>query len=172
MRLAPRRLTVLDGMTMVAAFGAWIALSRLWVRELATQRTLLVAGWALSTLVPWTFAVLAMNLRHPRPRLWVLARQPGAVACGTAAVMLVLEVASLPLTLSTIGGGYLSSPLLVASWYWPTSVGSAVSVSWLFVIVRGRWRVEGDLISRLGVLVGFCWIALPPALMVFEFLLR
>ncbi len=104
---------------MVAAFAGWIALSRLCVRELATQRTL-VAGWALSTLVPWTFSVLAMNLRYPRPRLWVLARQPGPVACGTAAVILVLELASLPLILSTIGGGYLSSPLLVASWYWPT----------------------------------------------------
>ena len=80
MRLAPRRLTLLDGMIMVAAFAGWIALSRLWVRELATQRTLLVAGWALSTLVPWTFAVLAMNLSHPRPRLraWPdsLARLP------------------------------------------------------------------------------------------------
>ena len=96
MRLAPRRLTVLDGMIMVAAFAGWIALSRLWVRELATQTTVLLAGWALSTLIPSTFGVLAMNLRHPRPWLWVLARQPGPVACGTAAVMLVLEVASVP----------------------------------------------------------------------------
>jgi hypothetical protein len=168
-------------MTMVAAIAACIALSGLWVRELATtipplatglpmaERTR-VAGWALSTLVPWTFAVLLMNLRRPRPRLWVLARQPGAVACGTAAVMLVLEAASLPMTLSPMGG--LNSPLLAASWYWPTSVGAAVFVSWLILGFRGRWRVGSDWLSRAGAFVGLCWIALFPALMIIEFVLR
>src|SRR5262249_52565112 len=128
------------------------------------------AGWALSALVPWTFALLAMNLRRPRPRLWVLARHPGAVACGTAAGMLLLEAVNLPLTLSTMGG--LTSPLLIASWYWPTSVGSTVFVSWLILGLRGRWRVGSDWISRTGTLVGFCWIALPLFLMVIEFGLR
>jgi hypothetical protein len=182
MRLSPRRPTILDGMIMVAAIATWISLTGLWVRELAeklpssvsaavpwAERTR-VAGWALSALVPGTFAVLAMNLRHPRPRLWVLARQPGAVACGTAAVMLILEAASLPLTLSPMGG--LTSPLLVASWYWPTSVGSAVFASWLILGFRGRWRVGSDWISRAGAVVGLCWIAFSPALMVIEFVLR
>ncbi len=182
MRLSPRRPTILDGMIMVAAIATWIVLTGLWIRELAeelpssvsaavpwAERTR-VAGWALSALVPATFAVLVMNLRHPRPRLWVLARQPGAVACGTAAVMLLLEVASLPLALSPMGG--LSSPLLVASWYWPTSVGSAVFASWLILGFRGRWRVGSDWISRAGALVGLCWIAFSPALMVIEFVLQ
>jgi hypothetical protein len=182
MRLPPRHLTVLDGMILVAMVSFWIVLTGLWERELATElpsyfkavlpmaRRTWVAGWALSALVPWTFAVLAMNLRRPRPRLWVLARQPGAVACGTAAGMLVLEAASLPLTLSTMGG--LTSPLLAASWYWPTSVGSAVSVSWLILGFRGRWRIGSDWISRAGAFVGLCWIAISPFLMIVEFVLR
>ena len=151
MRLSPRRLTIQDGMIAVAAIAIWISLTRLWVRELAERLPLSVsaavpwaertrvAGWVLSALVPATFAVLAMNLRHPRPRLWVLARQPGAVACGTAAIMLILEGASLPLTLSPMGG--LTSPLLVALWHWPTSAGSAVFASWLILAFRGQWRV-------------------------------
>jgi hypothetical protein len=182
MRVPPRRLNILDGMIMVAAVSAWIVLTGLWVRELASElpssvsaavpwaKRTRVAGWALSALVPWTFAVLAMNLCRPRPRLWVLARQPGAVACGTAAAMLLLEAANLPLSLSTMGG--LTSPLLVASWYWPTSVGSAVFVSWLILGSRGRWRVGSDGISQAGAFLGLCWIALPPSLMVIEFVLR
>ena len=166
-------------MIVVAAIATWIVLTGLWVRELAENlpssvsaavpwaaRTR-VAGWALSALVPGTFAVLAMNLRHPRPRLWVLARQPGAVACGTATMMLILETVSLPLILSPMAG--LTSPLLVASWYWPTSVGSAVFASWLILGFRGRWRVGSDWISWSGALVGLCWIAFSPALMVIEF---
>jgi hypothetical protein len=83
--------------------------------------------------------------------------------------MLILEAASLPLTLSPLAG--LASPLLVASWYWPTSTGSAVFASWLILGFRGRWRVGSDWISRAGALVGLCWIAFSPALMVIEFVL-
>ena len=37
MRLPPRRITSLDVMIMVAAVAAWIVLTELWVRELATE---------------------------------------------------------------------------------------------------------------------------------------
>src|SRR4051812_41113320 len=105
MRPSPRAPSILDAMLMVAAAAVWLALSRLWAHELASElpsfaRAVImpialrthVAGYALSALVPSTLAVLAMKLRRPRPRLWVVARQPGAVACGVAAVMLALEV--------------------------------------------------------------------------------
>jgi hypothetical protein len=169
-------------MIMVAAVATGISLAGLWARELAqrlpssvsaavpwAERTR-VAGWALSALVPATLAVLAMHLRHPRPRLWVLARQPGAVACGSAAVMLILEAASLPMALSPMAG--VTTPLLVASWYWPTAAGSAVFASWLILAFRGRWRVGSDWLSQAGALVGLCWIAFSPALMVIEFVLH
>ena len=185
MRLPPRRINILDGLIIVAAVAAWIVLTQLWVRELATELPVYVsasvvpmasrtraAGWAVSALIPWTFAVLAINLRRPRPRLWVLARQPGAVACMVSAMMLFLEAVNLPLTLSNMGGGELASPLLVAARYWPTSVGSAVSASWLLLALRGRWRIGSDWASRAGALVGFSWISLPPSLMVIQFLMK
>ena len=176
MRLPPRRFTNSDGMILIAMVAVWLSLADFWSRELAVGMPSFVpaavlrtrvAGRGMSALVPWTVAVLVLRLHGPRPRLWVLARQPGTVACGVAVVMMVVEGASLPLTLTTMGN--LTSPLLVAAWYWPTSVGAGVAASWLILAMRGRCCIGPDWIDQLGTLVGLCWITLTPALAVVEF---
>jgi hypothetical protein len=166
-------------MAVVLAVAVGIALGELWRRGLAAElpaypilppRTLsrtLFAGRAASVLISSTLAVTLLRLRPPRPRLWLLARQPGAIACLAATLALVVEALSLPLGLRTMGG--LTSPLLVAAWYWPTGLCAAVLASWLHLALSRRWRT-GDWVDRLGMLLGVGWIGLLPLLCVVEFL--
>lgn len=181
MRQRPRSFSISDGMIVVAAVACAIALARFWNRELSeelptfffaagfsTAARTRYSGWAMSVLVPGTLAVILLRSRRPRPRLWLLARQPGAVACGTAALMLAIEIVSLPLNLRTMGA--YTSPLLVAAWYWPVSVGSVVIASWLTLAVSKRWRGGADWVDRTGMFVGTGWVALPFVLSLIEFL--
>lgn len=177
-----RPFSISDGMLVVAAVGGGIALTDLWQRELAEELPTFItnggwstanrtrfAGYAISALIPASLAVLALRLRRPRPRIWLMARQPGTIACLSSTLAIVAETVAAPLNLRTMGG--LTSPLLVAAWYWPPSVCAVVLASWLILALSRRWRSHGDWVDRAGMLVGVGWIGLPFALGVIEFLL-
>jgi hypothetical protein len=174
-----RRFAVVDGMILVAASAVGFALAGLWGRELTTQLPTFFlgatstaarsrfAGGAMAALVPATFAWLVLRRRPPRLHLRRMSRRPGSVACGVAASMLVAHAACLPLSMRTMGG--LTSPFLVAAWYWPESIAAGVLASWALLLVTGRWQAGTDWVDRFGMLIGACWIALPLALAVVEF---
>jgi hypothetical protein len=168
-------------MLLVAGTAIGIALAGLWGRELAMELpTFKMAGWstasrtrfagyALASLLPASLTVLALRLRSPRPRIRLLLRQPGAIACLSSTLALFGQALALPLDLRTMGS--LTSPLLVAAFYWPTAVAAVVTTSWLVLALSRRWRARGDWVDQLGMVVGVCWIGLLPALFVIEYLL-
>lgn len=173
-----RPLFVSDCMIIIAASGLAISLAAVWQRQLSEELSFFFnlnlstptrarfAGHALAVLLPASLTVLALRLRRPRPRIWLIARQPGAIACIASTLALAGLAATLPLDLRTMGG--LTSPLLVAAFYWPTAVGVVVLASWLILALSRRWRARGDWVDRAGMLVGVGWIGLPLALAVIE----
>lgn len=175
-----RPIQIVDLLLTVAAVAAAITLGRFWQAELNSDlpsffRTAFptawrtrIAGHALAWLIPATALWLAVRLRQPRRPVRRLARQPGFVACLVAALALAGQSFSVPLDLITMGG--FTSPLLVASWYWPSAVGSAVLAGWLVLALSRRWQSRGDGVERLGMLIGLAWIGLVPALCAIEFL--
>ena len=92
-----RKLTIVDGMVLVAATGIGFAFLRMLGSEGFLFRSeTVMSGYrhmaqcanevAFPFLACWTAAVLGLRLRQPRPRMRRLARQPGMAACSAAAL--------------------------------------------------------------------------------------
>jgi hypothetical protein len=120
---------------------------------------LLINGMVLLAdfLTPSSFAVLAIRLRRPRPRVRRLARQPGFAAClaasGAGTVVAVLAVLfRIIRPKEDISGLWFMSIL---------SLPFAVLGAWLLLAATGRWRrpVPGG-VERLGWLIGWAWLAI------------
>jgi hypothetical protein len=98
-----RKLNLLDSMIIVAATAAGLALFRMFLAK----------GWffqgdffggsfasyvlsGIEAIFPflavWTFALVILGLRQPRPRIRRLVRQPGMAACFAASLMLVVQL--------------------------------------------------------------------------------
>ena len=179
--LSPARpIQIVDLALAVAAVAAAITLGRFWQAELdsdlpgffrsafPTAARTRIAGHSLAGLMVATLLWMVVRLRPPRPTIRRLTRQPGFAACLIASLTLAGQFLSVPLDLHTMGG--FTSPMLVAAWYWPSAVGSAVLAVWLMLALGGCWRNRGDWIERLGMLIGLAWVGLVPALSAFEFL--
>jgi hypothetical protein len=186
---ARRTFSLLDAMVLIAATAIGLGGLRGWV-ELGAELGESVAtiahpeagwspwGWAIyqgygllgEVLLPfccsWTLALLALRLRGPRPRLRRLARQPGAMACYSAAVGLI------PALIGVLGWVLIWGPRSGAgfdSQVWerllepaflvvPPLAGSAVLGSWATLLLGGRWRAERSWIDRAGRCLGVYWI--------------
>jgi hypothetical protein len=109
-----------------------------------------------------TFAVLALRLRRPRPRLRRLMCQPGTVACVAATLVMAVSgpVKHFSSLVATMRYPWPRYSLILANW--PAEIGLAVAAVWLTLALGGRWRPERSWIDFLGRLVGACWIALAP----------
>jgi hypothetical protein len=191
----PRRsFTVGDGIVLVAATAAAFALYgqspvqtflalRNVLREIwsstvyfypwksAIFRSLVLTQSLLWLPLPivtcWTFALAALRLVPPRPRLRRLARQPGTVACWAASFVLAIEIALSLVILSGITNqrlGSLSHFIMSSAGFrhMTSKVGFAVAAAWLTLALSGRWRAEPDWIDRAGRVLGAIWIALIP----------
>jgi hypothetical protein len=116
-------------------------------------------------VAPWTFMLIVLRLRPPRPswrRIW---RQPGMVACLAALfgwfwsvppLLLAMNVgyvarSSRNITPEDWAQKYLSDELFMY-------VGLAVAATWLVLYASGRWRRPADWIDRMGVVLGALWI--------------
>lgn len=146
-----KRLNLIDGMIVIAALAAWLALIRvtLPVRDVPPKVVVIlnVIVMIVDSLTALSFACLAIRLRQPRPRLRRLARQPGFAACVVIAVaMTIIGVVGYVLALFRIGWIRPDVLALIAM----HGVGFAVSGSWLTLLLTGRWRPTSDWFDRIG----------------------
>jgi hypothetical protein len=203
-----RRFTVADALLLVGAAAVGFALVRQWrdphwalyPMQLAfypqqgpsfarrMHRTACLAvSWTIPFAIALTLTLLAARLRHPRPSFDRIAQQPGAVACATALLAMVLRYTQDALYYVLDYLTYASSPvrlpsppfqrltiqprhslgqaiqnILLESFPMQASpmVGVAVLVAWLVLLANRRWLPERDWVDRSGRTLGAYWIAL------------
>ncbi len=166
-RISTRRFTLADLMILIAATGAGMAMFRPYQAALAgpgfqnagVLRTIETTYGAWSFLAAWwMIALLIIQYRGVHPHRSRLARRPGHVACGVAAVALVAGITQ-ELTRFTFQDPIIKAFSFHQSWITMSArVGPAVAGAWFVLALSGRWRADGGWIDRLGRLLGCCWI--------------
>ncbi len=134
-------------MQQIARFERRIALTRL----LSSYQVFLSV---------WTFALVLLGLRKPRPRLRRLVLEPGWAACFTAMVVLVVRTLSAValwgagqwLSLRAAGVSVLDDPGDYA--------GPAVAAVWLIIVMGGRGRFDWSSIGWLTNITAVQWAML------------
>jgi hypothetical protein len=137
--------------------------SKTWVLPIAVR-----AAPFLPCLAAWTGAFLVTRLRAPRPRRRRLLRQPGMVAAVAALSILAIEWALLIgsalldgrfnfMNSQQISAFVVNGVVLLAH-----HAGWAVIVSWLTLVLTGRWRAEPSWVDRWGRVLGCTWIMVGP----------
>ncbi len=118
-------------------------------------------------LLMWGIAFLVLRLRTPRPRLRRLIRSPGAAACITALVVLLVEF----LDVMTVWIMNLVRPLQgfqveATARLWEIvqsfggNAGPAIVATWLILALSRKMVYEWNWLEVFGMLVGICWILL------------
>lgn len=149
-RQPARKLSILDGMILVAATAIGLALAR-WVISIEPSGSWHgYIQWLPPILLCWSAATLAIRLRPPRPSLRRVFRQPGAASLVMALVVFFLW-SNLILLLYLKSGAFDLAFATV-----PT--GSAVVASWAVQWLSGAFRPEPGVIDRLGRLLGLAWV--------------
>jgi hypothetical protein len=118
-------------------------------------------------------AVLGLRLRRPRPPLFVLAREPGTIACAVASLVMV------PASLAILVWHYQAMGSLRAAWNRAATdlqpeylggltvlIGLAVAVTWFVMNAKRRWLPVAGWLDRLGRLVGVGWVLMIIGVMV------
>jgi hypothetical protein len=177
-----RRFTIADGLILVAATAAGLALMRSAFGPFTIDAVLrkvgdlnrppeqlmdgaagLVIVFVMPCLAAWTLAVALLVLRRPRPGLFRLTRRPGAMACFAAGVATPAAlVAHLVVMRSRVANLGSVVEAVVMSW---TLAATALVSCWLTMVVSGRWRAEPTWLDRLGRALGFAWLAVYPLLL-------
>jgi hypothetical protein len=173
-----RKFTIVDAMVLVAATAVGLVVSRAFlsegltfpdqwtwdsVGELALALNQLIAPVALA----WTLAVCLLRLRGPRPRLRLVFRQPGMVACTAALIVFLLRVLEPILAVCV---HYLASPgMFLRDKEWMgiqlsdvfnlnlLNLGDGVAVAWILLWLGKACRPERSWIDRTGTVLGIYW---------------
>jgi hypothetical protein len=177
MRTACRTFTLQDALILMAgiALSIWIGRGRLvalsaaeaWEkgRQGRHHDALLSGLVAVREFQPGvavlTLVVLGLRLRHPRPALRRLARQPGFMAGCAAALVIVVR----GLFIAADLGLHSRRPLPPIDVYLhraldynEADIGYAVAAAWLVLALNRRWRRERSWIDQLGLLLGLFWV--------------
>jgi hypothetical protein len=177
----PRRVTIVDGMILVAAIalGIWVSGINLipWLQTMASiapdvwaaNPVWLASHWGSLILrhtqpmaAVLTLAVFLLRILQPRPDFRRLARQPGFTACvaATLAICIGGGLNYATTRASFVPGfeaqGYIQIALLPNG----SDPGIAVGACWVLLALGRRWRSERSWIDRLGRLLGFYWLAM------------
>jgi hypothetical protein len=109
--------------------------------------------------------VLGLRLRRPRLPLYVLAREPGTIACAVASLIMV------PACLAVLASHLRAGGSLAMAWNRAAMdlqpeylggltflIGLAIAVTWAVMHARRRWLAAAGWIGHLGRLVGMGWI--------------
>ncbi len=132
----------------------------------------------------WTLAFLILRWRRPRPSWWILARQPGLMACGVATLVLIVQFSAIAFRwavawswtaigpsrspgVSSFGATSLTASALQHLWLSihsgfldSASAAHGIAGAWLIMALGGWWRPERSGIDRLGIALGVAWMAL------------
>ncbi|MFI5459715.1 MAG: hypothetical protein ACHRXM_30180 [Isosphaerales bacterium] len=184
-----RRMTLLDAVLLVGSaaigmgmyqlsrrnlFRGWIWIADLGIPDIHTWSTTQalvtcsdITVHLVPLVAPWTFLLIALRMRSPRPswrRIW---RQPGMAACLAALFGWFWSVVALLLAMNV---GYVArsrrniTPEDWAQKYLADEVfmyvGLAVAVTWLVQYFSGRWRRSADWIDLMGRVLGVLWIVI------------
>jgi hypothetical protein len=179
-----RRLTLKDTTILIAATAVGIAWARggwnwMYIARVA-QNTAVPESWrpfdrlvrslpaALPCLATWTVALLVLRLNRPRPRLYRLALQPGAVATITATVGLF--IGAVDFGLNTLWWWLLRNEatpwrrVAFHSMEYLFEASSRITVALIAVgtimLLSRRFRPERSWIDRTGRIVGLLWLTL------------
>lgn len=183
MRTHPRReFAVVDAMALVAATAAgmaWIRANYDWQFFFGTWRRFSSHGDLLQTgsyavrflwpfLLAWTFAIVVLRFRPPRPPRRLLVRQPGFVA--GCAVTLASALVFWPIVVGLLAGiPRVDVQTQLPSRFWAEigtgdgaveAIGLAVATAWLTLALTRGWHAEPTWIDRLGRFLGLCWVVL------------
>ena len=178
----PRRLTIVDGMILVAAsaVGIWVGRYGLFMWVYVLFKGFNAEVWAENpfglawswgslylkhsqTIVSiFTFTVLLLRLLPPRPSVRRLARQPGFVACLVGSVSICVGGV---LNLAVIGAnpapGFEAQ--VYAQFFLMPQMGSpglTILACWLVSRLGGWWRPERTWVDRSGRILGVYWIVM------------
>jgi hypothetical protein len=197
--VAKRRLTLLDMTLLVGSaaigmgvftlarrsvFKGWIPLVDRGIPDVHTWTTwdVVASGTDISSFLlplvgPWTFLLILLRLRNPRPSRRRIFSQPGMAACIAALVgwlwsglglLLAVDLDRVArsrrvITLDEWVQKYLSDEVFMYC-------GLAVASVWFIQYFGGRWRRSADWIDRMGRAIGVLWIVIGIAWTLHEYL--
>jgi hypothetical protein len=167
---ACRSFTLLDAMILVAATAIGLALANAVAdfRRLPLARSSPNIYVCLPSLATWSIAALVLRLRHPRPTLRRIVRQPGATSTITTCLIIItgtlLALVSRLTRIVIIRQDWLRVPtqgdvfllILVTA----VVVGAAITAAWANLAISGRRRPERGWLDGLGRLIGTVWVVL------------
>jgi ABC-type Fe3+ transport system permease subunit len=126
-----------------------------------------ITVFLLPVIIPWTFLLILLRMRSPRPswrRIW---RQPGMAACLVAVFAWLWTAVALLLAMNVEHMARARRVITPADWaqkYLSDEVfmyvGLAVAAVWVVQYSSGRWRRSADWIDMMGRVVGALWIAI------------
>jgi len=123
-------------------------------------------------VVGWTFLLLLLCLRTPRPPLRRLVRCPGFVATVVSVIVILIRLINCLSVVFVTSLHY--NKLLAYGWMvklfqgldelklFPSEVGCAIVAAWSIQAIGGRWRPEPTWCDRLGRILGLYWISTIP----------
>lgn len=126
-----------------------------------------ITVFLLPVIIPWTFLLILLRMRSPRPswrRIW---RQPGMAACLIAVFAWLWTAVALLLAMNAEHVARARRVITPADWaqkYLSDEVfmyvGLAVAAVWIAQFMSGRWRRSADWIDTMGRVVGALWIVI------------
>jgi hypothetical protein len=199
----PRRFTLLDAMVLIAATALALAIARQYTIAVLSidlgplglfSKIVLTSYLSLVAIMPfplaWSLALFVLGLWRTRRPRGELTSEPGIVASGAVALVVLIRFAGfLSLLLRTIYKSKAYSILHLTIWEsltipfnrlakgWITAIAdysgpyfsttafgasSAVAVAWLLLVASDRWRPQRHWLDRAGRLLGAFWIAIIP----------
>jgi hypothetical protein len=153
-------------------FNGWIWIADRGLPDVHTWSTMEVivtlsdaACFMLPVVFPWTFLLIGLRMRAPRPswrRIW---RQPGMAGCMAALLGCCWSLVALFLAMNVDRVAHTRKTITPDAWmqkYLSDEVfmyaGLAVAAVWLAQYFGGRWRKPADWIDVMGLFVGAAWI--------------
>jgi hypothetical protein len=159
-----RRLTLADGLILIAAVAAGFGIARI-PRDAYGQTAAPGGDVSLFAIairsVYWAsllvmVALIPLRLMPPRPPLRLIRRQPGFIAC--AAVLFGMAHTGVYFAINRIKQPTFWANIDALSLIASPSIGSLLITSWFVLAISGRWRAEPSSIDRSGRLLAIAWI--------------
>lgn len=188
-RQGGRRFSIADGMILIAATAAGIALSGRIRPDVWNKPRVQFDSWkaaihfasvtmlmGLPCLIAWTLTIPLLRMRGGFSRWRRVARRPGMAACLsvwlslTPSVALILAgqvyssgIAGFQTRINLYGAAGVLMEIL---WTAAPLIGWGVAMGWGLQAIQGRWRAEPTWTDRAGRALGTIWIGIAAVIMI------